>query len=365
MQARHTEKTMRATISLRTLFILILAAAAACSPQAEERREPVVRPVKLVTVEEASNLFPLSYPAVIEAAQSSVITFQVRGLLQELPVNDGVEVAKGDLIAKLDQRDFQANFNSAKAQYDNAELEYRRAVRLVEENAVSRSVLDQRLSTRDVALAAYETAQKALEDSELRAPFDGEIAEVHVENFQNVGAQQPVVTLQTASALEAVIDVPADIVAYVPQVDPINTIVTLDAAPDVTIPAVIKEVALRADPTTQTYRARFSFTPPEDFLILPGMTGKVETTFVYRGDRDQLGVSVPNSAIVADGDGIYVWVVDEASMTVSKRAVTVSDERFGAEVAIIDGLQGGELIAAAGSAYLTEGMRVRAWDKNQ
>jgi len=356
---------MRAMSSPWSLPVLLSAALAACSPQAEEAPAPVVRPVKLATVEATSNRFPLSYPAVIEAAQSSVLTFQVSGLLQELPVNDGAQISKGDLIAKLDQRDFQTNYNSAKAQYDTAESEYRRARRLVEENAISRSVLEQRLSARDVALAAFETAEKALEDSELRAPFDGQIAEVHVENFQNVAAQQAVVTLQSANEVEAVINVPAAIIAYVPQVDPVDTIVTLDAAPEVEIPAQFKESALRADPTTQTYRARFSFTPPEDFLILPGMTGKVDTTFVYRGDRAQLGVSVPNSAVVADGEGVYVWLVDETDMTVSKRAVTVSDERFGAGVAIIDGLEGGEVIAAAGAAYLHEGMRVRAWEKNQ
>lgn len=350
----------------KSAFLLVSAAAlAACSPQAEEAPEPVVRPIKLVTVEETSNEFPISYPAVIEAAQSSQLTFQVSGLLQELPVFESQEVKQGDLIAKLDQRDFQTNFNSAKAQYDAAESEYQRARRLSAENAISQSVLEQRRSSRDVARAQYEAAQKALEDTELRAPFDGQIAQINVENFQNVGAQQAVATLQSAGSVEAVVNMPATIIAYVPQINPVGTAVTLDVAPEVKIPAVFKEASGQADPTTQTYRVRFSFTPPEEFLILPGMTGKVDATFIYTGEFEDLGVAVPTDSIIAEGDELYVWLVDEQTMTVSRQAVTVAEDRFGPEVNVIDGLDGGEVIAAAGAAYLQDGMRVRAWNKDQ
>lgn len=346
------------------LSLLGVAVLTACSNQAAEAPEPVVRPIKLVTVEATSNRFELSYPAVIEAAQSSQLTFQVSGLLQELPVVEGQEIKQGDLIAKLDQRDFQTNYNSAKAQYDAAESEYQRARRLVEQNAISQSVLEQRRSSRDVSRAQFEAAQKALDDTELRAPFDGQIAQINVENFQNVGAQQAVATLQSAGAVEAVINIPARIIAYVPVVNPIDTFVTLDAAPAVEIPAEFKEAAGQADPTTQTYRARFTFTPPENLLILPGMTGKVDTTLVYFGESEELGVSVPAGSIVAEGDDLYVWLLNEDAMTVSKRIITVADDRFGAEVAVIGGLEGGEVIAGAGASYLQDGMRVRAWDKN-
>ena len=346
-------------------LILCACLAASCGGQSEEASEPPVRPIKLVTVEETSNRFPVNYPAVIEAAQSSVLTFQVNGLLQELPVTEGQPVEKDQLIAKLDQRDYQNQFNSAKAQYDNAESEYQRAQRLSEQNAISRSVLEQRRSQRDIAKAQFDTAKKALDDTELRAPFTGQIAEISVENFQNVNAQQAIVTLQSIGNVEAVIDVPARILAYVPQINPVDTTVTLDAAPNVKIPAIFKEATGQADPTTQTYRARFTFSPPDNLLILPGMTGAVESTFVYLGDQYDLGVSVPTSAVLAEGDDRFVWVVDQETMTVSKRIVAISEDRFGEEVAITEGLGDGEVIAGAGASYLQEGMKVRAWENGQ
>ena len=334
----------------------------ACSGRTETPAEPPVRPIKLITVETSSNRLPLSYPAVIEAAQSSVLTFQVSGLLQELPVTEGQPIEEGALIAKLDQRDYLNSYNSAKAQFDNAESEFQRARRLSEQNAISRSVLEQRQSARDIAKAQFDTAKKALDDTELRAPFSGQIARVNVENFQNIGAQQAVATLQSAGSVEAVINVPARILAYVPQITPINTTVTLDAAPNVPIPARFKEASGQADPTTQTYRVRFSFSPPENLLILPGMTAKVDTTMIYTGDQFDTGVSAPASAIMAEAEENFVWVVDQETMTVSKRKVTIGDERFFEEIFIVDGLADGDVIAGAGAAYLHEGMRVRAWE---
>ncbi len=350
-------------MTLRSLFIASFCIiSSACSGATETPAEPPVRPIKLVTVEASSNNFPVSYPALIEAAQSSALTFQVGGLLQELPVSEGQPIEQGALIAKLDQRDFQNNFNSAKAQFDNAESEYQRARRLSEQNAISRSILEQRRSARDIARAQFDTVSKALADTELRAPFSGQIATINVENFQNVSAQQTVAILQSAGAVEAVINVPARLLAYIPQLTPIDTTVTLDAAPNVQIPAQFKEATGQADPTTQTFRVRFTFAPPENLLILPGMTAKVETTFVYSGEQFDNGVSVPAASIFSEAGELFVWVVNEDEMTVSRRKVAISDDRFMDVIFIVDGLEGGEQIAGAGASFLHDGMRVRAWE---
>ncbi|MEM9706452.1 MAG: efflux RND transporter periplasmic adaptor subunit [Pseudomonadota bacterium] len=340
----------------------VVFAAAGCGGAVEETAAPLVRPIKLIVTERSGNEFPVSFPAIVQASQSSVLTFQVNGLLQELPVVEGQELTKGELIAKLDQRDFQNNLSSARAQYENANTEYQRARRLAEQDAIAKSVLDQRRSQRDIARATFDSAQKAFEDTELRAPFDGGIAEIHVENFQNIAAQQPVATLQSAGDVEAVVDVPARIIARVPELEPVGTTMTLDATPDVPIPAEFKEASGQSDPTTQTYRVRFTFKPPENLLVLPGMTGRIDSNFVYTGDDIDLGVAVPPGAILSDSGGQFVWIVDQATMTVSKRPVTIGAERFGENISVVEGLEGGEVIAGAGASYLIDGMKVRAWD---
>ena len=144
----------RSNLLIPAIALLALATQAACdSFDSEAAEPPLPRPVKLVVVEGSTEDSSRSYPATIEAADRTELSFQVGGLIQELPVVEGDEVKEGTLIAQLDQRDYQNQVASAKAQFDNAEDEYQRALRLADTNAISQSQLEQRKSQRDIAEA--------------------------------------------------------------------------------------------------------------------------------------------------------------------------------------------------------------------
>lgn len=177
-----------------TLSVTVLAAASCGGGDSGQEREIAVRPVKIVTLSPASDLQTSRYPAVVSAGRFSEVSFQVGGLIKEIVV-DAQEVAAGDLIARLDQRDFESQVAAARSQFQDAEDEYQRALRLAPEEAIARSVLEQRESQRDVARAQLDTAEKALEDTVLRAPFAGAVAQVPVRERQNVDAGQLVATL--------------------------------------------------------------------------------------------------------------------------------------------------------------------------
>lgn len=321
-----------------------------------------IRPAKLVTVEAASIQRELTFPAVIEAAQSAELTFQIAGEIRELNVLEGDPVEEGDVIARLDQRDARNRLAQAQAEYDNAEAEFKRAERLFAEDAIARSVLDTRRTQRDVARASLDTAKKALSDTVLRAPFSGGVSRVIGRQFQNVQAKEAIAVLQSAE-VEAVMNAPGTIVARIPQLERVETRVILDAAPNTPIVAEFKEASGEADQATQTYQVSFSFAPPQGLLILPGMTATVESDFLFSGvgARDIVagGIAVPLSAIVAEGDERFVWLVGENSR-LEKQPVALSSD-FGEMVTVVEGLQGGETIVAAGVSFFHEGMRIRPW----
>lgn len=320
-----------------------------------------IRPAKLVTVGSASQQRILSFPAVVRAAQSAELTFPVPGEVVELNVLEGADVERGDVIAQLDQRDARNNLAQAQAEYQNAESEYRRAQRLREQDAISQSVLEQRQTQLEVRQATVATARKALDDTVIRAPFSGGVSRVLVEQFQNVQAKEPVAVLQSGET-EAIVDIPGTIIARIPQLDPVNTRVILDAAPDLEIPAVFREAAGQADPNTQTYQISFTFDPPEGLFILPGMTATVRSTFNFKetnGDLVSAGIAVPLDAILAEGPDRFVWVVGD-DMTLEKRPVSLGGDSTD-NVTVTSGLEGGETIVAAGVSFLAEGMTVRAW----
>ncbi len=274
-------------------------------------------------------------------------------------MSDSADVVAGDLIARLDARDFQSSLSSAQASFDNAEQEYQRAARLAAQDAIATNVLQQRKAQRDVTKAQLGTAQKALADSVLRAPFTGVIANVPVRQQQTVSAGATVATLIDVTQLDATINLPASFVAQVPAREDRGAIVFLDVAPDRQIAATFREADLVADATSQTYAVTFTFKGPEDLLVLPGMNATVVLTSRDGVDTSS-SVSVPLAAVQSDGGGQYVWLVDPESMTVSRRNIEVAPG-IGETIEVTVGLEAGQQIVGAGGAYLAEGVAVTPW----
>jgi len=321
-----------------------------------------VRPVKLINVSEAETTQVSQFPAVIGANRLSELGFQVGGMLQELPIKESQRLKRGDLIAKLDQRNFKSAVDSAKAQFQSAEAEYQRAVRLAKEDAIAGNVLEQRKTQFDVTKAQLDQAEKALADSVLRAPFNGVVAQKLVKKLQTISPGQAVVHFMSADSLEATIDLPASFLANIPKDESDSNdrqaFVILDSAPNQLIKAEFKEASLIADTASQTYAITFAFRSPENLLTLPGMNATIELRI--ESQTKGMRIAVPLDAVTSDGHNNYVWAVDQAAMTVSKRSVTL-EEGVGNTVVVTAGLDENDTIVGAGAAYLSEGMKIREW----
>ena len=349
-------------ISFAMLGLTGIVLAACGSDRTEPQATPTVRPAKLVVATRSTTERNLEFPAIIRAIESANLTFQVAGEILELDVLEGQEVERGDVIARLNQRNNQNQVAQAQAEFDNAKAEFERAERLAAEDAISRSVLETRRTTRDIAAAALDNAKKSLGDTVLRAPFDGSISQVSARRFQNVQAKESIATIQTRE-VEAVVNMPGTIIARIPQLIPVGVNVLLDSDPDRPIQAEFREAAGAADPETQTYEVSFSFSPPEDLFTLPGMTATVQTTLDFAGVSDIVpqGVAVPLTAVFAEDDATFVWVVDPTSYKISKREVRLGSDTS-KDVTVTDGLQGGELLIAAGVTFFNEGATIRPWE---
>ena len=350
----------RVVLAIPLAFALMVTASCG-GGDTEQTREAAVRPVKLIKLSSASDVQTSRYPAVISAGQSADLSFQVGGFVEEIAVGPSQQVEEGDLIARLDQSDFQSQLASARSQFENAEEEYQRAVRLMEQDAIARSVLEQRQTQRDVARSQLDTAERALEDTVLRAPFAGVVVQKPANNGDNVPAGQLVASLMGYEGLKAAVDLPARVIAESQEVENRGAFVILDAAPDARITATFLEAILLADSASQTYEVTFTFDPPENLVVLPGMNASVELSGARRSDSAAANrISVPLSAVVSDGAAKYVWVVDENTMTVSRREVTVADG-IGEMAVVTEGLAIGDTIATAGASFLADGMQVRPW----
>lgn len=332
---------------------------AACTPKPAPPAEAPSRPVKLFEVPESSVFRSLSLPAVIDATDKSVLTFQVGGRIAKLDLKKGAEVRRGDVLAELDQREFRNAVTSAQSDYDLAESIYQRSIPLKEQNAIAQATFDERKAQRDSAKARLDSVRKNFEDSILRAPFDGIVADTHVEAFETIGPQTPIVSLQAEGNNLAVVQIPASLVIVSNQIETESLTLKLNAAPHLELPAELVDGAAIADPGTQTFEARFSFQNPQGLAVFPGMTGTLSGVFKITTEDDaEAGVEIPVSAVLGENGDTFVWVYDPASQTVAKREVIVRVGR-GTSLVVEDGLSAGEQIVSAGVHYVQDGSSVR------
>lgn len=347
------------------ISLIAIALLTACSsPDVKETQETKTRPAKLLKVSKINTSRTLNFPAIIEADDTAQLTFQVEGQITSIDVLEGQKVKKGQVIARIEDRDYQNSYDESLAQFENAEKNYSRALELSQRGTVSKSVLDSRKTTLDIAKAVLDTSKKALDDTILKAPFSGFISKVMVDQFQNIQAKEAVANLQSNEVV-AIVNVPAEIVARTPQVEPKNINIVLNSLPDISIPGELKEFSGEADPETQTYKVSVKFSAPDDLVILPGMTASVFADLELNNTSDIKadGISVPIASVVSEGNNVFVWRVNKETMQISKAPISTEMGMAENKVIVTSGLMKGDLIVAAGGSFLSDGIKVRAWQE--
>jgi RND family efflux transporter MFP subunit len=364
---------MNKHIRLVILIIFPLLFFSSCSKE-EGPKEEIIRPVKAIQIKGLEVLTGRTFPGKAKATQEANLSFRVNGTLSQFPGKVGDEVKRGQLMARLDPRDYEVNLQNAQGQLDRAraalklaQSDYDRVARIRDKDpgAISEAMIDAKLGERDSAAAQVKsleaqvaTAKDALSYTYLKAPFNGTVVETFVENYEDVQAKQEIVRIVDTSRIEFVVNIPENLISLAPNVK--KVFVRFDVFPDREISGVIKEIGKEASKTTRTYPVTMIMDQPDDITILPGMAGEA------RGDRESAissgaeGIIVPVSAVFSTDaqKENSVWVIDEQSGQVTMRKVTtgkLSDDG----VLIDEGLNPGEWVAIAGVHSLQEGQKVR------
>lgn len=377
-----TSTTPKNTLG-RTIGILLLVAAVVAiifyrTGEEETPPDTTVRPLKSIVVGQTVRRPVLRFPGTLDADTGVDLSFEVSGRIIEFPIVRGQEVKKGDILAKLDDRDYKNQVMDSQAQLDLAESTLSRNKKALEMNAVSQEDYSQAKANRDAAKAKLAIDKKALDDTVLRAKFDGTVSDTYVDNFQTVSAGTRILKLQDIGTLNLDVQIPETYLNRANRVsekpDSVVTTVEFDSLPGCSFPVELKEYSTTADPVTQTFRATYILPHPEDesIVLLPGMTGTLTVEITEDAPMPEAPtadlVQVPSNVVGNDSDGtFFVWLMTPAEgedgiWTVAKRTVTVGD-RTGDLVNIASGLSAGDRIAAAGITILTEGRRVTLYSE--
>jgi len=335
----------------------------------EEPPPPVEtsRPVKTIVVEGTGGSGIREFPGRVDANRQAELAFRVSGTINAVHVREGDIVEEGRLLAELDQTDYQIRVNNQQAQFDNAQKNFTRAQELIATGAISKMDFDRLEAGYKTALANLEAARQDLAYTTLRAPFGGVVARRHVENFEQVLANQKIFTLQDVDVLEVKVDIPERLVrqlrprsaeeSHAEQAETARVVAYFTQNPAVLYPLELKEVATKADPSTQTFEVTFTMPAPGDITVLPGMTVSVRADLSSTIASSGI-VLIPANALGGSSSlNPQVWVVDEETMTVHARTVRVGLLE-GDRIQVLDGLSGGERVVVAGVGALAEGMAV-------
>ena len=315
----------------------------------------------------------------VVARTKASVSARIAGRLQYLGVAEGTRVKAGEVIARIESGDFEAQLASARATAAQIEAQLLQARRDFErartlraqglnsdadlENAETRvSVTDAQLNA---ARAQVELARVNLENTQVRAPFDGtvlrkdaEVGEIVAPSSAGGGlTRTAIVTMADLGTLEVEVDVNE---AYIAQIgDEQAARITLDAYPDTSFSGRVRQVVPTADRQKATVQVKVSILD-RDRRILPEMGAKV--VFLREGEGAPMAaaprrVTIPASAVITAADGARVWVVEDGR--VAARAVEVGPAH-GDQVEIRKGLTGGESVVVDPPAGIKDGARVRA-----
>lgn len=348
------------------LLPLVLAMTA-CSDGAPEQTQPV-RPA-LVTQPLPASAMKEVYPGEVRARYEPELGFRIAGKISQRKVNVGDRVDKGQVLATLDTDDVglqldasRARFASAKADHRLARNEKERYQELLERQVVSRSQYDNVESRFEASQAQLKQARANLrvarnqtDYANLKAPEKGVVAQRLAEAGQVVAAGQPVFVLAVDGDREVRIDLPEQ------DVDRfsvgMSVALELWSRPGEHFPGKIRELAPAADRRSRTFEAHVAFDNDEVGAEL----GQSARVFV-NGIGKEKALTIPLSALTAEQEQRFVWVVKPQDSTLVKTPVTVGAYREDS-VPVLDGLKPDDWVVAAGTQLLRDGQTVQPVDR--
>lgn len=160
-------------------------------------------PVRILPLDEAKGEFVAKVVSTgtVFPLYETPIHPRVEGWVEEIPVDEGAHVKKGDLLVRLDRREIETRLAASRARLEFAKSEFERAKTLLESKAIDASRYEDAERTLEASRAAVERLKTILDYTEIRAPFDGGVARRWVDPGALVMPNTPLVTLADMSRM--------------------------------------------------------------------------------------------------------------------------------------------------------------------
>jgi RND family efflux transporter MFP subunit len=358
---------------------LISVFGAACSTEeATPPQAPQPRLVKFVEVVAQGGTRTRTFTGFSKADIRAEFAFRVSGTVQRVYVRQGDVIGEDDLIAEIDPVDFEirvreieASLAEAKAQAVLTDSDFQRIQRLYERDNVSQGEFESVLAKRESAHARVgsveqklEQARRQIEYTRLRAPVRCAIVEVKAEEGESVQAGAPVVEVVTGRNPQVEIAVPEMLIAEISQGAPAR--VRFSAVPGRTFLGRVTTVGIVPAEGVTTYPVTIELNRSWEQLtgrsgvnpIRPGMAVEAQMEFGAGAARAHV---VPANAVLVDGDGRFVYVVEAGGDGVgaARRRSVETGQLVAGGIEVLAGLADGDKVITAGLNQINDEQQVR------
>lgn len=375
---------LKATILITSILGLL---ASSCNQESAPPAPTPIRPVRSIVLTTFGSTLQTTFSGVAVSGKESMLSFKVSGTVQDLLVEVGQKVSRGQDLVKLDDTDLKVSYRSAVADLKNSEAgvknaatnlntsrsTYLRVEKLYESGSVPLSEFEQAKGNLETAKASLQaakaqmaTARSQLQAAEnqlkytaITAPFEGVVNRILIEENEVTGSGEPVLSLTDTGRSKINVGLSDRYIARMRK--EMKATVVFPILPDRTFAGKVNEISFAAGDDA-TYPVTILLNEPSED-IRPGMAADVTFLFGDDGQTAQQKLMVPVEAVGEDADGHFVFIVEEKENdqgVVHRRAVTLGPlTPNGFEV--IDGVRAGERVATSGLQVLLENMPVKLW----
>ena len=332
------------------LSVLLLGACQPEQPSESEKSEDDSPPVPVETSAPIRGDVYAMYTgtAPIEAFAEADVIAKVGGEVRELLVEEGDEVRKGQVLARLDGERLRLELNESEARLRKLQRDYERNIDLKSKGLISDGDFEKIKYEMEALEAAFNLAGLELDYTQIRAPIAGVVAQRFVKLGNTISEGEALFKVTSLDPLVAYLHVPEREYRNIDPGQPVG--IEIDALAGETIAAAVSRVSPVVDPQTGTFKITVEIVDLQR-RIKPGMFGRIGVVYDVHNDALQ----IPRSAIVEDQGESSVFIVDGDRAV--RRPVTTGYGNRGM-VEIISGLDDGEQVVTVGQASLKQDSRV-------
>jgi membrane fusion protein (multidrug efflux system) len=306
-----------------------------------------------------------------KAEKGADLSAQVSGIVKAIHFRSGEEVEKGALLVELEASDDIAHLKSLQATQALAQLNYDRDSRLLKTDAISQQTADTDLATLKSNQAQVAQQQALVDYKSIKAPFSGRLGIRQVDLGQYIAPGTPIVTLQQIDPIFIDFYLPQQALAQIKVGQAVTA--TVDTYPDLKFTGKILAINPLVNAASRNVQIRATFDNP-DKKLLPGMFATVDIDV----GAPQHYVTLPKTAIYYNSYGDIAYVIKEAGdgqprggeheggehergekQYVAQQVFVKTGQTRGDQVAVLDGVQPGDVVVTAGQNKLHNGSPVR------